>query len=89
MYWPFSPLANTLSIVKQRSVTMSPSQAIYSRAEERRAVHFPGLYTLDWNGCELGRIIVLFTVAELEMNIGVSPWAELTLPFLICLIFTV
>ena len=57
---------------------MSSSQAIYSRAEERRAVHFPGLHTLDCNGCELGRIIVLFMVAELEMNISVSPWAELT-----------
>lgn len=43
-----------------------------------RGVHFPGPYTLDCNVCEVGRIIAPFTVAELEMNIGISPWAELT-----------
>ena len=50
-------------------------------AGQTRGAHFPARWRPDCNVGEVGRIIMLFPVAELEMNTDISPWTQL--PFLI------
>lgn len=56
---------------------------------QTRGAHFPARWRPDCNVGEVGRIIMLFPVAELEMNTDISPWTLRTFSPSWYLIYTV